>query len=287
MPELSELYKACRDGNILRVQNLLSSLSLDDVNLIEPNGSTALHAASYYGHKDIVKLLLEKGARRHQLNAYHLSPADEASTPEIKQLFKRPLTEKNQRFGSDTPHLEWMKSAFDVREISLVNIMHTSPFPSLDEALKQICSAKELQDAQGMEQIRSLLDDACKKNDASYLLRAYTANTDFYRRLNHLYAQLPFRRYTNEDRARWYVQFAATVDSSEQYSKYGWKGVSYRGMMITQADLDQYRIGDWIVNKAFLSTSKNPEVAEVFISEPVANKLALLTKYYTTRDRTH
>jgi len=40
-PPVSVFYQACRDGNTDQVQQFLSSMSLNDINKIESNGSTA------------------------------------------------------------------------------------------------------------------------------------------------------------------------------------------------------------------------------------------------------
>lgn len=285
MAAVSELYKACRNGDLTMVEILLSVLSVEEINQLEPNGGTSLHVASYYGHIDIVRLLLKNGARRSIFNKYKLTPADEAQTPEIKQLFNRSPTEINKRFTTAaTPDLEWVKSGVNVREIGLANIMYAVPFASFEEAMTRICEADELQDAKGMEQIRDFLKIACRKQDPSLLLRAYTAETDFYHCLNHLHAQIPFRKYNDNDRQKWFIQFVATVGSKEQNARFGWKGVCYRGMLITKEDLAGYKVGQWVVNKTFQSTSKNPTIAKKFLEHPVENQLAVMCKYTILRD---
>src|SRR5690242_16724552 len=103
----SEFYYACRNGLIDQVREQLPNMSLEEIDQIQPNGSTALHAACYYGHKDIVKLLLDKGASRSILNKHLCLPYDEAETDEIKKLFIR---RSNTRFSDDgTGHIDWMK----------------------------------------------------------------------------------------------------------------------------------------------------------------------------------
>jgi hypothetical protein len=91
--EVSEFYLACRNGDIKFVKDYLMKLSDArlNVNNFEPNvKSTPLHAASYYGRKEIVRLLLEHECDRSQINGYGLTAYEEAANDEIRQLFKRP-----------------------------------------------------------------------------------------------------------------------------------------------------------------------------------------------------
>ncbi|CAF1440065.1 unnamed protein product [Adineta steineri] len=103
----SKFYRACRSGDIKTVEELLSTLSLDEINQFEPNGSTALHCASCYGHAEIVKQLLDKGASRSLKNKYGKTAADEAATMQIKMLFNRPFHEATARYVTETQDVEW------------------------------------------------------------------------------------------------------------------------------------------------------------------------------------
>jgi hypothetical protein len=91
--EISEFYLACRNGDVKYVKDHLMKLSDTKWNLnnFEPIvKSTPLHAASFYGHKEIVQLLLEHGCDRSKVNSYGLTAYEEASSDEIRELFKRP-----------------------------------------------------------------------------------------------------------------------------------------------------------------------------------------------------
>ncbi|CAF1335083.1 unnamed protein product [Didymodactylos carnosus] len=77
-------------GDINKVKQHLKSMTLDDINRLESNGSTALHAACYYGHYNIVQLLLDYGASRTITNKHKCLPYEEAKINETKQLFVRP-----------------------------------------------------------------------------------------------------------------------------------------------------------------------------------------------------
>jgi ankyrin repeat protein len=96
--QVSEFYLACRNGDVEFVKDYLMKISPTKYNpnhLESSVKSTPLHAASYYGHKEIVQLLIEHGCDRSQTNGYGLTAYEEAANDEIRQLFKRPM------YGSD------------------------------------------------------------------------------------------------------------------------------------------------------------------------------------------
>ncbi|CAF4102318.1 unnamed protein product, partial [Rotaria sp. Silwood1] len=101
----SKFYLACRGNNIEEVKELLKTITLDEIDRMEPNGSTALHTACYHGHQEIVKLLLKAGADRAISNKYNYLPFDEALNDEIKELFFR--VPNTNRLVSDTGAIEW------------------------------------------------------------------------------------------------------------------------------------------------------------------------------------
>lgn len=69
-------------------------MTYEQVNQIEPNGSTALHAASFYNHSHIVQLLLSSGCSRTTLNFRGATADQEAATDEIRALFNRPTSNR-------------------------------------------------------------------------------------------------------------------------------------------------------------------------------------------------
>ena len=83
----SAFYLACCEGNIDAVKEILPNLNLEDIDQIEPDGGTALHAAAQYGHMDIVKLLLDRGANIEIMNKSKKKAEEEASNDKIKELF--------------------------------------------------------------------------------------------------------------------------------------------------------------------------------------------------------
>ncbi|CAF3960268.1 unnamed protein product [Rotaria magnacalcarata] len=286
--DVSEFYRACQDGDIPLVEWLLPSFSLADVDRIEPNGSTALHAASSNGHPEVIRLLLEKGASRQQLNIFNITPANVAKTSEIKQLFHRPTNTANNRFVADAPATEWMLT--DWKSTTFLNhIIH--PFAdkeSLDSLSEKIATSNILCDAAGMVQSTYLLQEATKKKDATYLLKAYTAQTDFYRLLNVLLANHVLDEshgsynisYTELNNKPWYLAFVKYIFGNAALASYHCTGTGYRGMYVTNDDLDQYKVGEKIINKACLSTSVLRSIAERFIARtPSTGKRRAICMY--------
>ena len=80
------LYLASRNGHISICEYLINKGI--KVNDIQKTGSTALHGAAYYGQTNVVKLLLNYGAKTNIKNNFGHLAIDEAMTDEIKNLIK-------------------------------------------------------------------------------------------------------------------------------------------------------------------------------------------------------
>ena len=102
--DASPFYFICRNGKIDDVQLALDTSdasTIDELNKLQPNGSTALHAATYHGHHEIVKLLLDRDCCRTTMNRYGQTAYEEARTPEMQKMFDRP-TLTNRFYETDT-----------------------------------------------------------------------------------------------------------------------------------------------------------------------------------------
>ena len=80
------LYIAARNGHT-RICEYLINKGME-INDIQSTGSTPLHGAVYYGQTNVVKLLLNYGAKTNIKNNFNHFPIDEASIDEIKNLLK-------------------------------------------------------------------------------------------------------------------------------------------------------------------------------------------------------
>jgi len=80
------LHRACKQGNFDIVEKIFSSeyfLQRPDVNGKDSHGSTALHEASYFGHDDIVRLLLKAGCYVFARDANGATPLHRVNQIEI------------------------------------------------------------------------------------------------------------------------------------------------------------------------------------------------------------
>jgi hypothetical protein len=234
-------------------------MTLDEIDKLQPNGSTALHAASYYGHIEIVQMLLERGASRSLENKYKCLPFDETEKQEIKKLF---LRQSSSRFSDDgSGHIDWMKCDDAAAEIARdYRFRHAGlgwKSKHINHRIKFIRNEMSHTDA---ERIGKFLDDAEQKQDPSYLLKAYTVESDFYKKLNKDLATKHFQQGTNFG-ITYFIDF---FYNNPAFEKLSFQGKVYRGMTVTQDDLKQYGVGGKVMNKAFMSTTKDRKIAEEF-----------------------
>ena len=287
-PLASKFYYACRNGLIEEVRQQLPKMSLDEINKIQPNGSTALHAACYYGHKEIVQLLLDRGASRSIVNNYKCIPYDEAEKDELKQLFQRQST---IRFSDDgTGRIDWVKCDAAAEEIASDYRFRHCGFGwksnNIHHRLKHI---KDEITHTEKECIETFINKA--QEDPFYLLKAYTVESDFYIKLNQDLATKHFGQGTNFG-ITYFIDF---FYNNPAFEKLSYKGKVYRGMTITHDDLKQYAVGGKVMNKAFMSTTKDRTIAEQFAQRNATHrqkqhgeqiKLSALCTYEIINNRT-
>ena len=80
------VYLACKSGFYDMVKMLLQKGS--DVNKIQRDGSTPLHAAAFFGHPLVVGLLLEYGARTDIKNRWQQTALEESQSTDITNLIR-------------------------------------------------------------------------------------------------------------------------------------------------------------------------------------------------------
>jgi hypothetical protein len=258
-------------------------MSVEEINQIEPNGSTALHVASYRGHEKIVELLLEKGASHTVVNRYNNTPLDEAKTEKIKQLIHSRM-KKTTRFVSES--VEWILPTNDAdfqadQYSKIIKTYGRDPhFERLIIHIKENYLEKDLKYVEDIEKIKEYFDMAILHKDPLYLLIAYTAETGFYSALNIHLAKLRLENLTdNENLDRAY--YIGIIAHHPQLQRFSYIGTVFRGMMIMNDDLKQYQIGTRILTKTFSSASKERNIALGFLNNNLDtdNRLSTICIY--------
>jgi hypothetical protein len=288
-PNVSELYMACRNGDIATVRRLLPATRLDVLNRADSNGNTCLHAASSHGRSDIVRLLLENGASRRVINLNHRTPLDEARTEEVARLFPRSAEAARKRY-SDSPaqQPEWQFEESHAESYS--RAIHWGSLK--DRGIKK--TVKKLQKSPVLENdgdvstvvVQNLFKDALATGNAILLLKAYTVESQFYKRLNREMATGSRREVFEKLRRKWTGYYTGCIARNRAFEHFRYSGETYRGMEITQSDFAQYKPGVALANKSFQSTSKSWKIAKGFAcpSQPTPGRLPVVI-IFTIIDR--
>ena len=257
--ECSRFYCACRTGNTDEVKQHLQILTQDEIDRIEPNGSTALHAAAYHGHRPIVRMLLERGADRSIKNKYDCVPFDEAANDGVKELFLR-MPNAN-RLIVETGKIEWemigpdaLESAIEYRRFIRI-LYETTSQERMFEKIEQNYIRKGLIDCSKIPEIIHFFEKATRDQDPIWIVKAYTAETDFYNVFNAEYAG-GANKFETE---RKYI--IALLMHHPKLDHLSYTGFSYRVMKVTEHDIDKYQIDSLSKIKSLLSSTVDEKIA--------------------------
>ncbi|CAF1085632.1 unnamed protein product [Adineta ricciae] len=295
----SEFYLACRNGDVELARKLLAQLHTGDINRLEPNGSTVLHAASFYGHRAIVEMLLQHGAKPWLMNKYQMTPYEEAANEEIRLLFHRPLQTDISRFFDDddvnanclelisershegsAEHASnnipngWVSGyklinkyfrSKDIKLIVRAQIIkyYLARMERSDDSARQLQKLLKQSIPYNHRDYRKasyLFDEFCSRNNIEYLIRLYTLETDFYGAL-HSNVEI----------------FTIEIYSQLQtLNQRFFQGQSYRGLSMANKDISEYEWaaknpGTLIEIKTLTSTSVDPQIAYEFARNKKTN----------------
>lgn len=298
---VSDFYLACRNGDLTTVQHLLATLTMDEINQIEPNGSTSLHAASSYNHPEVVKLLLDHGAMRTVVNRKNLTPAEEAATEEIKELFPRPNPAVKERFQIHGfgKELEWVWSNTHTVNGTVEGWTATLADKNryymrntdVRKAAARILEDCRYRNVNGMDKIKWFLQRAQETDNPVWFVKAYTSNTGFYKALNEALAKgrTLFDQYDRDNFRESIYAFAGCFlchpIGHDKLSRYRYGGISYRGMTLHRTDFERnYTVGNEFMIKSLTSTSKTRQVANIFKDNTSqdSTKLSVICIFNTT-----
>lgn len=277
-------YLACRSNELDQINLMLGTMTTDEINRLEitgPGESTALHAASYCGHYQVVKLLLVHGADPTIKNFNQATAVDEAPTRDIQCLFRQHMKindQTNSRFAQSEADLEWIavdqeviRKASHYRHWLKVasNNMELSVYTIISDYLEK---KERLRNEPKINQIRELFLIAAETHDPRYIVQAYTMETDFYKCLNEdlaattaeiLNSTRIFDRIMEEF---WntHGRIAGIIMRHPQLQGFRYCGLCYRGMLLDHTQLYRYELGRKIMSKFISSSSRLREGAEAF-----------------------
>ena len=134
-----------------------------------------------------------------------------------------------------------------------------------------------------------------EQNYLKYFIEAYTFTNHFHHILNkHLavyildYFNCPSSSSMKNYRLiNCLVHIVTLIIHHPDRHLYRFKGVTYRGMRMRRVDLEKYPIGNAILNRTFVSTSKVRSIAQCFAGNSSSNdEVSVMFKYTIKRNRT-
>ena len=144
----------------------------------------------------------------------------------------------------------------------------------IDYYIKEYLAHEEHFSADQINRLEQYFQKAIKeKNYLKYFVLAFTSHYDFFHVLNkHLALHILdyFDLYAYSSVTNGYrlinclVYIVTLLIHHPDFEKYQYKGITYRGLIMTENTLEQYSIGNQVLNRAFVSTSKNRAIAELF-----------------------
>lgn len=280
---VSRWYEACQEGNYSKLIVLLPFLTYDQLNRMESNGSTCLHVACYRSHKEIALALLICGCDRNAKNKYGLTPLQETTDDEIRQYFTYDI--RALRSASGVLYTNLTDDSFapcNKYIIGHVSIDHVYDAKEMVKAYRT--TGIKIYTLTGMQSmsylpLRRMIKRWVPETDGNYkkameyidredvfeLIKLYTLETSLY-------------RYLHDDNADF---TAAIFINLSKFQNRAYKGRTYRGAKMAHFDVNAWKwatkeTGRIIETQTFISTSEIEQVARVFASYPVENKVSVL-----------
>jgi hypothetical protein len=278
-------YSACLEGDLKKARETVTYSSL---NQVDTDGNTPLHIVSSKGYIELVQLLFRYHADRTVKNKAGLIAEQMAKDDEIKNLFKpqiRPKTDSKHFVGS-MAEVEWLDNYKNAYRIAYENREHMKRWllkvplkKLLDEIDIGYIDKMEFPKQTSKEQIQDYLKIAIDYEQPAGLIHAYSSATGLCTKLNYDLAEIGsnFRflstqnlfnsGYLDNEAPKGLGQhiFAAIIINHPIFNPYFKIGTTYRGMSITRGELAQYKEGDIILTRSFLSTSEDENVAKIFM----------------------
>ncbi|CAF4739883.1 unnamed protein product, partial [Rotaria sp. Silwood2] len=228
---------------------IITSISVNEINQFEETSlgkSTPLHAASYYGHHQVVEILLAFQADLTIRNFAGLTAYEEASTRDVACAFRRHRmidNTSNNRFSQVNSNLEWISyNPNMVKQASHYDKWFTTGCKNMEFTIENSVNfylkvKEELKIDPDIDGVEKLFQEAIKKHNVRLIVKAYTLETRFYRVLNRDLAATSADMlnqkfiFDPEIQPFWqsYGRIAAIIARHPDLREYRVKGSFYRG----------------------------------------------------------
>jgi hypothetical protein len=120
------------------------------------------------------------------------------------------------------------------------------------------------------KKIEYYLEEARRTGDPKWFIKAYSAETGFYRAINEALAQGASNIHYED--IGYLHSFVGCLYVDESLKKYCYSGQCYGGLHLSKEDFDKnYKVRHSFLIKPFTSTSKRREIAEFFAFAHSAN----------------
>jgi len=269
---VSNFYLACRSGDVDTVKQMLPKMKLKEINRIESNGSTALHSAAWYGHFEIVELLLKCGCSTITINKYGKTAAQECEDGRIRQLIQSSsaVLDNDEEINDHAPTSKWnqiyeniddhdksvvatkimklrlrtyLTNQFKINEVSRTDHIRKIVLQTIDESHREYNKAL------------NVLENFGKTKDPEHLIYLHTIESPFYQYIAR-----------NQDEVFYMELFIGLTVFQKRF----FSGRTYRGAGLSKVDIDFY-LWSWhhrtnfIEIRTIISTSASRQVAKIFI----------------------
>ncbi|CAF1332280.1 unnamed protein product [Adineta steineri] len=293
------------NNQIERYFNLENNIKTID--RLSSDGRIALHFAHCSGNNEIVQFFFTNEAFTSlayissQLTLY-----DKSKRNEIKQLFLKTYNLHNfQEEIPDNNYIIWsisddnlIKKGEEFREqIDLYktydnqhHLITKLLIEIVEYYLNEYLIQQEYFSIDNLGKVKDCFIKAIEEqNYLKYFIKAYTFTNNFHHVLNkHLALYIldyfdtrPYSSTPAEYRLiNCLVHIVTLLINHPDVRQYKYKGVTYRGMLMSPNDLKPYRIGNYILNKSFVSTSKDRAVARMYAGTGQENVLGRILNYH-------
>ncbi|CAF4210979.1 unnamed protein product [Adineta steineri] len=296
------LLKTEENNQIEKYINLENNIKTID--RLSSDGQVALHVASFRGHSEIVQFFLTDSAFTSLATiSSQLTLFDISKWAEIQRLvitasnlhdFREEIPDNNYivwsiegesliRKGREFREQIDLYKTYDNQHHSITKLL----IEIVEYYLNEYLTEQERFSSTKIDEVKRCFRDAIdEQNYLKYFIKAYTLTNSFHRVLNkhlalyilHYFDARPYSSTPAEYRLiNCLAHIVTLLINHPDVRQHKYIGLTYRGMLMSPNDLKPYRIGHYILNKSFISTSKNREVAQMYAGSGQESVLGVIS----------